>query len=152
MRRFETILLRFMKKHFSTSFENQSDVDSTYSDANIGTGAKLGTSKLAGKNFIGNFSVLNGNISIGYATTLVDGCILRGDIALGNYCQLTPRVSIFSRNHPTEHSTIYVNRALFDGRMKKYQPQSPIRIGHDVWIGYGAIILKGVTQSAMAQL
>lgn len=101
--------------------------------------------KLEGCNEIGNYSTLIGKIHIGYASTLGDSCALRGDVEVGRYCQFAERVSIFSKSHPVDHPTIYVNRRLLNGKMKQFQPDSPVSIGNDVWIGCGAIILKGVT-------
>lgn len=97
-----------------------------------------------GANVFGDNVKLEGEIRVGYATTVGDWCLLRGTVLLGRYCQLGPRVSMFSRDHPYRHATNYVNRALLGGLMKSFQPEEPIILGHDVWIWCGAILLKGV--------
>ena len=125
--------------------EEQRRADPRYRVAGIGSNVKLGSTTLGGKNSIGDYSTLDGDINLGYASTLGDGCALRGTIEVGRYSQFAPGVSLFARNHPVEHATIYVNRALLNGRMKAFQPHDPIVVGHDVWIGYGATVLAGVS-------
>ena len=106
--------------------------------------AKWPQATFGGKNSINNDVKLHGDIKIGYGSSLGPGCILRGSITIGNYSQLGPRVSLFARAHPLEHATIYDNRALFDGHMKKFQRHDPIDIGHDVLLGCGVIVLRGI--------
>jgi len=106
---------------------------------------RLGDAVLLGDNSIGKYTTLDGNIEIGYASTLDEQCILRGNVTIGRYCQFGPRVSLLANNHPAEYITTYSNRRLLDGIMKGKGRQIPIRVENDVWIGCGAIILKGVT-------
>ena len=40
--------------------------------------------------------------------------------------------------------TTYVNRQLFNGELKNPETESPIHIGHAVWIGQGIIGLAGL--------
>jgi virginiamycin A acetyltransferase len=40
--------------------------------------------------------------------------------------------------------TTYVNKNLFDGELSRFSIKSAVVIGNDVWIGHGAIVLKGV--------
>ncbi|WP_419663631.1 hypothetical protein Dvar_38770 [Desulfosarcina variabilis str. Montpellier] len=97
-----------------------------------------------GCNQIGDNSTLIGNVRIGYASTLGDSCVIRGNISIGRYCSLAERVSIFSKDHPIDHPAIHVGRLFLGGKMKAYQPDLPILIGHDVWMGCSSIVLKGV--------
>lgn len=99
-----------------------------------------------GRNWIGEGSQLVGSISLGYGSTVGRfSHLFGGSILIGRYCQLGPCVAIYAINHPYTHLTSYVNRTLFDGRMKQHQRPSTITIGSDVWIGHGAIVLPHVT-------
>ncbi len=89
------------------------------------------------------------NIKIGYGS--YGGCFsplnVPPNVTFGNYCSIAPHIKIFRANHPkdtfTSHPLLY-NPAL--GFVKKDQlDRRPLYIGHDVWIGEGAIILPGVS-------
>jgi virginiamycin A acetyltransferase len=98
-----------------------------------------------GMNIIGRAAKVSGSLSLGYGTTIGIGCqIFGGTVEIGRYCQLGPYVGVYALNHPTEHLTLYVNRQLFDGRLKIHQKHSSVKIGNDVWVGHGAVILPGV--------
>ncbi len=137
-------VVRFLRSH-SPLVGGHSHRDARHGSVRIGRGVKLGSAILRGRNSIGDHSELSGDITIGYASTLGTGCILRGSVTVGNYCQFGPRVSLFSRNHPFDYVTTYVNMALLDGLMKSLQVQVPIAVENDVWIGCGAVVTKGVT-------
>lgn len=112
----------------------------------VGLHVTLGKVKLAGENTIDSYTVIEGKlVEIGYATTISRNCILRGPIEIGNYTQLGPNVSIFSKDHPYKHITTYSNRVLFGNDLKNLSIEKRVVIGHNVWIGNGATILKGVT-------
>jgi acetyltransferase-like isoleucine patch superfamily enzyme len=98
----------------------------------------------AGKNAVGSDTFFAGEVSVGYATTIGSYNYLVGPVTLGNYCQLGAAVGIYGRDHPMHHVTMYFNQSLFEGRLKRHSVVSEVRIGHDVWIGHGAVILKGV--------
>jgi phosphonate metabolism protein (transferase hexapeptide repeat family) len=72
---------------------------------------------------------------------------------LGRFCSIAAQVRINPGNHPldrvalshfTYRSSAYGlgedDAAIFDWRRA-----SPVTLGHDVWVGHGAIILPGVT-------
>ncbi len=88
--------------------------------------------------------IFSGNVNIGKYSTFGPRCFFRGKIDIGNYCQFGADVSFHSRNHPIEYLTTYQNKVLFDGKLKKLRSDKKITVGHDVWIGHGAIILSGV--------
>lgn len=56
-------------------------------------------------------------------------------IAIGDDCQLGPRVQLLTAYHPTEPGP----------RRAKLEAAAPIRVGDNVWLGAGAIVLPGVT-------
>jgi maltose O-acetyltransferase len=77
------------------------------------------------------------NIRIGDAVFLNFNCVILDvvTVTIGARTQIGPAVQIYAADHPREAAT---RRAGLEfGR--------PVRIGSDVWIGGGAIILPGVT-------
>ncbi len=79
-----------------------------------------GTNIVLGDNFYANF-----------------GCVLL-DVALitiGDNVMLGPNVQIYTAHHPLDAAT----------RVAMLELGTPINIGHNVWIGGGAIILPGVS-------
>jgi len=98
----------------------------------------------AGHNAVGSGAIFAGAVTVGYGTTIGSNSYMVGPIAIGNYCQLGPAVGIYGRDHPTTHVTMYFNQHLFDGRLQQSAIDSAVRVGHDVWVGHGAVLLKGV--------
>jgi acetyltransferase-like isoleucine patch superfamily enzyme len=98
----------------------------------------------AGKNAVGFGSHFSGEVKVGYATTVGAFNHVVGPVSIGNYCQLGPAVAIYGREHSTRHVTTYFNQSLFEGRLKQNAITDETRIGHDVWLGHGAVVLKGV--------
>lgn len=98
-----------------------------------------------GNNQIGNFTKISGELNIGFQTTIgLANYIFGGSVTIGRYCQLGPGVGIYAMNHPTDHLTMYLNNRLFSGRLKVHQEKGLVKIGNDVWVGHGAIILPNV--------
>ncbi len=75
--------------------------------------------------YMGDFVYANFNL------TLVDD----GDIIIGDRVLFGPNVTVATPNHPI----------LPELRRKGLQYNKPVRIGHDVWIGAGTVIVPGVT-------
>lgn len=90
-----------------------------------------------------------GLITIGNFTSIREKSIINCNkqIDIGNYCFIGDRVLIQDNDsHPEEpelrrRQSIEISNELSDTRMSK---NDPIVIGDGVWIGTGAIILKGV--------
>lgn len=80
-------------------------------------------------------SLVTGDIKIGKLTTLgmFPGCYIQGinGIIIDNNLWCGPGVKIISGNHD-------------ETNYRQHEPQRPIRIGNNVWIGTNAIILPGV--------
>ena len=77
------------------------------------------------------------NIRLGDDVFLNFNCVILDvvDVTIGDRTQIGPAVQIYAADHPRDAET---RRAGLEfGR--------PVRIGCDVWIGGGAIILPGVT-------
>lgn len=97
-----------------------------------------------GKNIVPENCKFFGKVSIGYKSTLGSNNYFHGNISIGKYCQLGSHVSIHSTSHPLNYLTTYVNRNLFDGELTNLKIVGTTVIGHDVWIGHGAIILGNI--------
>lgn len=123
-----------------------------------GKGANISiNSVFEGKNYVGDGSSFKG--SMGYASYIgVNSHIVA---KIGRYSSIAANVSVVIGSHPTrEYVSIhpafyscknccgisYIGKNLFDEY--KYADESntyPIVIGNDVWIGYGSLIMQGVT-------
>jgi len=120
--------------------------DQRYQFNRIGRNVWLGDVTLEGECKVASDVILRGNVHLGKYSTIGQECILHGgEIRLGRYCQLGPRVGIYAINHGLNYITTYVHPALFEGRQKELIELLPVQIGNDVWIGHGAIVLPGVT-------
>jgi maltose O-acetyltransferase len=89
---------------------------------NIEHGANFGTGK---------------GISIGNNSGLGVNCHVRGPLKIGENVMMAPEVTILTSNHNFED----INKPIIEQghSIKK------VEIGNDVWIGYRAIILPGVS-------
>ncbi len=77
------------------------------------------------------------NIRLGRNAFINYNCVFLdcAPIEIGNDSQMGPAVQLYTADHPRE----------LEVRRSGLEYACPIRIGHDVWIGGGAIILPGVT-------
>jgi maltose O-acetyltransferase len=77
------------------------------------------------------------NIHLGRGTFLNYNCVLLdvGRIEIGELCQIGPAVQIYAADHPRDPAL----------RRQGLENAKPVRIGNNVWIGGGAIILPGIT-------
>lgn len=85
-----------------------------------------------------------------------DGGYLRGPVFVGRYCSIGRRVSLGAASHPAEG--LSTSPATWQESAATYTPAEreelfgatrPVRpedtlLGHDVWIGDGAVVLAGV--------
>lgn len=78
-----------------------------------------GYNTYVGENFYANFN-----------SVILDVCT----VTIGDNCMLAPNVQIYSATHPIEYAA----------RNSGKEYAKPITIGHNVWIGGGAIINPGV--------
>src|SRR5581483_3106907 len=58
-----------------------------------------------------------------------------GPIEIGELCQIGPAVQLYAADHPRDPAL----------RRQGLENAKPVRIGSNVWIGGGAIVLPGVT-------
>lgn len=82
-------------------------------------------------NWGGRHVKLGRNVYANFNLTLVDDTY----IEIGDYTMIAPNVVIATAGHPI----------LPELREKVYQYNMPVKIGRNVWIGAGAVILPGVS-------
>jgi len=77
------------------------------------------------------------NIRLGSGVFVNFNCVFLDvvGIEIGDLCQIGPAVQIYTADHPRDPAL----------RRAGYESGKPVRIGANVWIGGGAIILPGVT-------
>ena len=77
------------------------------------------------------------NIRLGRGVFLNFGCVFLdvAGIEVGNLCQIGPAVQVYAADHPRDPEL----------RRAGWENGRPVRIGGNVWIGGGAVILPGVT-------
>ena len=85
------------------------------------------------------------NVSIKDNSTIAEGCVLMSEkayIHIGRNCMLAPRVALITGDHRIDIK----GKPMRQVTEKEKLPQNDqdIIIEDDVWIGYGAILLKGV--------
>jgi virginiamycin A acetyltransferase len=98
-----------------------------------------------GSNAVGRGTTFAGSsLRVGRATTIGVNCYLHGPFAIGKYCQLGPGVAIYGCDHGMSYITTYLNRQLYAGRLKAHTHSATVLVGNDVWIGHGAVLLRGV--------
>lgn len=91
-----------------------------------------------GKNVdIGRHCKLSSGLSIGDNSGIGDNSYIQGEVYIGKNVMMAPSVAIIAANHNIANCNIPMNEQGEYG--------NPIHICDDVWIGYGAIILAGVT-------
>lgn len=105
----------------------------------------LGTVRLDRDVIVGKGSHLEGDVSVGRGTYLVKDDELIGDVSVGNFCAIARDVTVQARDHLMSRPSIQMR--FYDEHLDSSLPHvthGPTRIGSDVWIGTGAIILSGV--------
>ncbi len=77
------------------------------------------------------------NIRLGTGVFLNYNCIILDvvEVAIGDFTQIGPGVQILTADHPRDPGE----------RASGFEFGRPVRIGRNVWIGAGAILLPGVT-------
>ena len=77
------------------------------------------------------------NIRLGDGVFLNFNCVILDvvEVSIGDRTQIGPAVQIYAADHPRDAET----------RRDGLEFGRPVRIGSDVWIGGGAIILPGIT-------
>lgn len=82
-------------------------------------------------NWGGRHVHLGKGVYANFGLTLVDD----GEIFIGDFTMIGPNVTVATAGHPI----------LPEMRREGYQYNIPVKIGENVWIGAGAVILPGIT-------
>lgn len=87
------------------------------------------------------------NVIIGNGSYTGSNCIVK-DAVIGKYCSISWNVSIGGANHSMNAASMYSNywwKRTFVAEPNRVERVKVTKIGNDVWIGAGAIILSGVS-------
>jgi len=91
----------------------------------------------------------DGRISLGPRVYLGDDCLLSSSVAIeiGADTLIAHGVQIFDNDsHPVGIEARKLDyAAILQGGSRQVIPSAPVKIGAHTWIGFGAIILKGVS-------
>jgi phosphonate metabolism protein (transferase hexapeptide repeat family) len=91
--------------------------------------------------------------SLGDYSYIGQGCMV-ADAAIGKFCAIAANVRIGPPNHPMDRPSLhrftycpeyYAAGIERDHGFFAHRRADKVTIGHDVWIGHGAILLPGVT-------
>jgi len=114
----------------------------------IGTGTHIENSFIRDNVRIVNYSyIINSQIS---TMTYIGSNSRLTKCSIGKFCSVSSYVTIGLGTHPTNfvstHPTFYSqqNDQYFADRQYFDEEEKDVRIGHDVWIGYRALIMSGV--------
>jgi acetyltransferase-like isoleucine patch superfamily enzyme len=138
------LIVRLLRRRFLTPYGRRLDLDGL---AFIGPGVTLQIGR-KGRIALGRWSWLGhgtkircheGVVSIGAKTVLGQGCTISAyqHVSIGRECVIADRVMLID----FDHGVVEVERPIrLQGIYKR-----DVRVGNNVWIGYGACVLRGVT-------
>jgi acetyltransferase-like isoleucine patch superfamily enzyme len=138
------LVARLLRRRFLSSYGRRLKLDGL---AFVGPGVTIQIGK-PGRIELGRWSWLGhgtkircheGVVSIGAKTVLGQECTISAyqHVSIGRECVIADRVMVID----FDHGVVEVERPIrLQGIYKR-----DVRIGHNVWIGYGACILRGVT-------
>ena len=133
------MLLRFIYRRIKSNIVNALRVmQLQISGVSMGNNVRIGRNCVIKSGKIEPFSRImpDTKIIIGERFYCNVGTHICGDVRIGDDVLIGPKVIVWSKDHDYRALEIPINR---QGHVK-----SKITIGNDVWIGAGAIILKGV--------
>lgn len=145
------VLINKSTKHVFHNVEvgEKCDIDSSALLLNKNGGKII----LRGENRIGRNTELqpskNGEIKIGYGTSIQDRNIILGDVEFGRYCLTAPNVYISSGRHYFNHNPNYYikdqDAMVHSSTELSKQHSKKVIIEDDVWIGINSVIMPGIT-------
>lgn len=115
------------------------DPTASVRDAVLGRYTEIGARTSFIESTMGDYSYVVNDSSIIYTT-------------IGKFCSIAAMTRINPGNHPmqrasqshfTYRASAYFDDAEDDAAFFDWRRSTPVTIGHDVWIGHGAIILPG---------
>ena len=144
-------------KHMKNFLQCMKNNRKTAGKVTVQFGAHTDGSSFEGRNSIGRHATVLKS-SLGYGSYVASGSFLRG-AKVGRYCCIGKQVRVIDVTHPSrqyvsvhplffaEKTVVgesYVGRQKFEETVKlPDDPKFSVRIGNDVWIGDGAMILGG---------
>lgn len=126
--------------HRTLGLEPFIDPTSRVHDAHVGEWTWIGPRCSISESTFGDYSYMAG-----------DGSIIYADV--GKFCSIASHARINPGNHPmqrvTQHHMTYRRRQYGFGDVDEaaffdWRRAARVRVGHDVWLGHGAILLPGV--------
>ncbi|CAD5281355.1 conserved hypothetical protein [Bosea sp. 62] len=116
-------------------------IDSTANvrDAVLGRYTEIGARTVFAESTLGDYSYIVNDSNIIYTT-------------IGKFCSIAAHTRINPGNHPmqrasqahfTYRASAYFEDAQDEAAFFDWRRSTPVAIGHDVWIGHGAIVLAG---------
>ncbi|RYE75149.1 MAG: chloramphenicol acetyltransferase [Hyphomicrobiales bacterium] len=108
-------------------------------DAVLGRYTEIGARTAFAESTLGDYSYVVNDSNIIYTT-------------IGKFCSIAAHTRINPGNHPmqrasqahfTYRASAYFEDAQDDAAFFDWRRSTPVTIGHDVWIGHGAIVLAG---------
>jgi phosphonate metabolism protein (transferase hexapeptide repeat family) len=115
------------------------DPSATVEDCRLGRYTEVGARTSLIEVALGDYSYIGGDGDVIYTT-------------IGKFCSIAAHVRINPGDHPmgriSQHHFSYRASAYFEGEEDEaaffdWRRSRPVSIGHDVWIGHGAIVLAG---------
>lgn len=110
-------------------------------DSVLGKYTEVGAGSTVSHSTLGDYSYCVGNTQIAYAT-------------IGKFANIASHVRIYASRHPMDRASLhhftyrsawYFEDAADDQSFFDWRASNGITIGHDTWIGHGAIVMPGVT-------
>lgn len=110
------------------------------SDSVLGKYTEIGANCHVGHSSLGDYSYCVENTQIAYAE-------------IGKFANIAAHVRIYASKHPMQRASLhhftYRSSWYFDGETDdaaffEWRAEHGISIGHDTWIGHGAVIMPGV--------
>lgn len=110
-------------------------------DSTLGRYTEVGANCTVAHSILGDYSYCVENTQIAYA-------------AIGKFANIASHVRIYASMHPMERASLhhfsYRSAWYFDGEdddreFFDWRAGQGITIGHDTWIGHGAVVMPGVT-------
>lgn len=109
-------------------------------DSVLGRYTEVGAGCHVSRSTLGDYSYLVENTQVAYAT-------------IGKFANIAAHVRIYASKHPMQRASLhhftYRSSWYFDGEQDdaeffEWRAEHGIEIGHDTWIGHGAVIMPGV--------
>jgi phosphonate metabolism protein (transferase hexapeptide repeat family) len=109
-------------------------------DSTLGKYTEVGSGCSVAHSTLGDYSYCVENTQIAYAT-------------IGKFANIAAHVRIYASMHPHQRASLhhftyrsawYFDDAEDDKDFFAWRESTPISIGHDTWIGHGAVVMPGV--------